>query len=97
MVNHEYREDPAKPVRSSTQGRMSVRRYGNLGATKAEPRLCRDPKLRNGPALENAEEKIENPKYAYQGHGYLKTTNVPAEDGNAEEKGSNGEFYERCG
>jgi len=47
--------------------------------------------------LEDAEEKIENPEYAHKAHDYLKTTDIPAEDGNAKEKGSNGELYKCCG
>ena len=76
---------------------MSVRRYSNLCPTKAKPRLCWDPELRNGPALEDAKEEVENPKYAYEAHDYLEATDVPAEDGNAKEKGGNGELYKRCG
>jgi len=74
---------------------MSVRRNCDLGATKAEPRLCRDPKLRNGPTLKDTEEEIEDPKYANKAHDYLEATDVPAEDGNTQEKGCNGELYER--
>jgi hypothetical protein len=97
MMYHEYWENSTEPIRSSTQSRMSVRRYSNLCATKAKPRLGGDPKFRNGPALEDAEEKIENPKHAHKAHDYLETTDMPAKDGYAKEKGSNGEFYKRCG
>jgi hypothetical protein len=74
---------------------MSVRRNRDLGATKAEPRLCRGPKLRNGPTLEDTEEEIEDPKYANEAHDHLEATEVPADDGNTQEKGRNGELYER--
>ena len=76
---------------------MSIRRYGNLCATKAKSRLCWDPELWDRPVLENAKEKVENPEYPHEAHEYLKATDMPAEDSNAEKERGNGELYKRCG
>jgi hypothetical protein len=46
--------------------------------------------------LEDAEEKIKTPEYTHKAHDYLETTDMPAEDRNAKEKGSNGELYKCC-
>lgn len=78
MPYHKDRENSTEPIRSSACGRAGIRRNSNLGTTKAEPILGRNPEFWDRPALGDSEEEVEDSKNTYHAHNDLEATDMPA-------------------